>query len=272
MKPGSFARNWRRLLVHALWIGALALGAAGCRAPATPREVTKVLPSRTPTFTRTPNPTITPSPTAVLGGIEGIVYNSLGGTRSPAVDAEIRISEKPEMLGSTDPSGAFLLDDIEGSTYHLRASNIVGSSVEKVVAVVEGKVTYLEIDILQPALVKFMFVHVTITCNGKAAAGAQMWVAGTSQVFTANSKGELTMNNVPDENATIVVVAQPCSDIFKAPEGGTWKIQLTAPVVKKAYALPKKATLQPPDVKLEILKPLPFVPSVPLYATRVPTP
>ena len=253
MNPISTGGKRISLLLRALWIVALLAGAAACDSP-------RPTPAPKPATQRVA--TNTPSPTPPMGGIEGRVYNNLSATRAPAANAEIRISEKPEVLVAADANGSFLLDNIEPSAYHLRASNTVGSSTEKLVAVVIGKVTYLEIDILQPVIIRLLLVRVTITCNSRPAAGAQMWVAGTNQVFTANDQGVVTLNNVPEQNAMVAIVASPCSAILNAPSGLDWQIKLTT--APRLLPLPPKHVIQPPNIKLETIKPMPFLPFVPV--------
>jgi hypothetical protein len=275
-------RNRPQIPYRWLWFTALLLSLTACdifRTPGTPTKITPsptltVVPSSTasPTPTSTVTLTATPTftPTPFLGGIEGVVYDNVNNDRSPAANAEIRISEKPDMLVDSDSTGAFLLDNIEPATYHVRASNIVGSSVEKVVAVVVGKVTYLEIDILQPVFMSYQYVHATISCDGMPAAGAHIWVAGTDQVFTANDKGEVNLNNVPEKSATIIVSAKSCSTMMSPPEGLSWKINATS--VKRPFILPKNPVILAPDVKLEILKPKKFLRPIIIMPTVTPTP
>ena len=271
------SRKWVQFLLRGLWVAVLLLSAAGCNRPDTPKPVTKVVPSwthtltlsRTPTPTLTPTrtltptstPTLTPTPTEnLLGSIEGIIYNSLSGTTFPAVDAEVRISEKPDILSTSDSSGAFQLEGIEPYLYHLRASNIVGSSVEKLVPVVVGQVSHVEIIISQPLMIQYLYISAIVTCNGIPAAGALVWVAGTNMDFTANDMGKVVMNNLPKENAAVVIVANPCSAIIQPQEGLNWKITLMT--AKRLYRLPPNRVTLPPNIKLEYLQPLPlFIPT-----------
>jgi hypothetical protein len=273
MAPG-LSRHFWKLLAFLLAAGLAAACGGQTATPPTlaPKLVTRSpAPTQTasPTATRTaPGPTRTVTPTLTLdprGVIEGVVYGGLEATGTPVAGVVVEILENPPAArATTQGEGAFRLEGIQPEIYHVLARAPDGLSAEKSVAVAAGQVTRVEFYILQHVVPLKRKVDSVIRCGGRIVPGAKVWIAGTSEVYTADENGRVAYY-LPPANTSLLVDAGDCGGVLTGVREGRFDIQLQPDL--RPPRLPLNPVFIRPDINLDLLVPYIFATPTPSRQT-----